>query len=147
MEAALARIGALVPPCVWAATMKAMLDGWTTADSRRQTSRCLFGCQRGQDSIAHYAYCPCVARLASARLRLQPAPAAARLDDFLLLHGQSGDRHLALRALCLYATFIATNAARNGTVTDTGAAWIQAMVEGASRDAPLAGFVRTLWST
>ena len=147
MEAALACIGALVPPCVCAATLKAMLDGWTTADSRRQTSQCLFGCQQGRDGIMHYAYCPCVARLASARLRLQPAPAAARLDDFLLLHGQPGARHLALRALCLYATFMATNAVRNGKAAVAGDAWIQAMVEGASRDPPLAGIVRTLWRT
>ena len=147
MEAALACIGALVPPSLWAATLKAMLGGWTAAGSRRQTSWCLFGCQHGRDGISHYAYCPCVLRLANARLRLQPAPAAARLDDFLLLHGQPDARRSALRALCLYATFIATNAARNGRVLEAGDAWTQAMVEGASRDAPLAGIVRTLWST
>jgi len=120
MEHALRTIGPIVPPCVWAATLKAVLGGWTTADSRGRPSRCLFGCLRGQDSIPHYAFCPCVARLASSRLRLQPAPATARLDDFLLLHGRPSAQHLALRALCLYATFIATNAARNGLAMVAG---------------------------
>ena len=147
MEAALSCVGALVPPCVWAASFKALLDGWTTADSGGRPSQCLFGCQSGQDGIVHYAYCPCVAQLARARLRLQPAPAAVRLDDFLLLRGQSGARHLALRALCLYATFMATNAVRNGRATAASDAWVQAMIEGAARDAPLAGIVNTLWST
>ena len=88
-----------------------------------------------------------MARLAQTRLRLQPALAAERLDDFLLLKDQSCERHLALRALCLYATFMSTNAARHGRATAAGDAWVQAAIEAAGRDAPLANIVNTLWST
>ena len=147
MEATLTCIGATVLRGVWAATLKAMLNGWTTAVSRRQPSPCLFGCQQQRDGIAHYAYCPCVTRLARERLRLEPAPANVRLGDFLLLHSRPCARHLALRALCLYATFIATNAARNGLVAEADDAWVHAMIEGAACDSSLAGIVHTLWST
>ena len=63
------------------------------------------------------------------------------------MHGRPSAQHLALRALCLYATFIATNAARNGLAMVAGDAWVQAMVEAAARDAPLARIVATLWSS
>ena len=99
----------------------------------------------GGMALRSYAYCPTVTRLARTRLRLQPVPADVRLDEFLLLHGQLDARHLALRALCLSATFVATNAARNGMVAGASDAWVQAMIEGASRHAPLASIVRTLW--
>ena len=136
-----------MPPCVWAASLKAILGGWTTTEASRGPSRCLFGCSAGRDCITHYAFCPSVVRLARARLRLQPAPAEVRLDDFLLLHDQTCANRLALRALRLYATFMATNAVRNGRAAAASDAWVQAMVEAASRDAPLAGIVNTLWST
>ncbi|CAK0798042.1 unnamed protein product [Prorocentrum cordatum] len=147
MEAALSCIGAPVPPCVWAASLKALLGGWTTAASGGRPSQCLFGCQSGQDVIAHHAHCPCVAQLARARLRLEPAPAAVRPGDFLLLHGHSGARRLALRAPCLRATFMAANAARSGRANAAGDARAQVMLDGAARDAPLTGIVDTLWST
>ena len=143
MQVALTRLGALVPPCVWAAALKTLLDGWTTATSNNRSADCLFECKSGNDSIAHYAYCPCVTRLASTRLQLQPVPIEDRLDDFLLLHRHSDDDRLALRALCLYATFTATNAARNGLITMAADAWVQAMTEGASHAGPLSRLIRS----
>ena len=85
MEYALACIGPLVPPCVWAATLKAMMDGWRTGEASRTSIGCLFGCQHGQDGITHYAYCPSVQQMSTTRLCLKPVPVDRRLDNFLLL--------------------------------------------------------------
>ena len=101
-----------------------MLDGWTTSPSQP----CLFGCARGQDDIRHYAYCPCVARLWASRLDVHLEQATARLDTFLLLDTAPAVS-AAPRALGLYATFKATNAARNGIAAAEGA-WHQALIEG-----------------
>ena len=146
LQTVLRRLGPMVPPCAWAATLKTMLDGWTCTDPSRRSPHCCFGCKAAQDSIQHYAFCPCVAKLARSRLRLEAAAPAARLEDFLLLHRQTSTQQLALRALRLYATFIATNAARNGRVAVTSDAWVQAMTEAAARDAPLRRIVANLWS-
>ena len=130
-EATLRRLGPMVPPCVWAAALKALLDGWTT----KPASPCLFGCQHGHDDLRHYAYCPVVARLYRAQLCLQQGPPASRLDEFLLLDG-APPRTFALRALGLCATFRATNAARHGQASATGA-WPQALADGVAFRAPL----------
>ena len=65
-----------------------------------------------------------------ARLSLHPGPAATRLDAFLLLDGAAPET-LATRALGLYATFKATNAARHGFATAEGA-WPQALADGSA---------------
>ena len=115
-----------VQPCVFAATLKAMLGGWTT----KAAAPCLFGCRCGQDAIEHYAFCSCVARLMRSRLNLHLGPATTRLDAFLLLDDAAPDT-LASRALGLYATFKATNAARHGLTSAEGA-WLQALAEGSA---------------
>ena len=98
------------------------------------------------DTIQHYAGCPQVARLARARLRVAEVPFEDRLEDFLFLRGHLELSQLALGALRLYATFIATNAARHGRVTDASDAWVQAMTAAAGMDTPLRRIVATLWS-
>ena len=94
-------------------------------------------------SRTFFGYCPCVAPLVGTRVQ----PAAMRQGGFLLLCGQSRERHLALRALCLHAAFMATDAVRHGRAAAASDVWVQAMVEGASRDTPLAGIVNVFWST
>ena len=97
--------------------------------------------------MQHYASCPVIARLAGSRFRLALAPAEDRLEDFLLLNGVSDLPQLALRALRLYATFMATNASRHGRATIASDVWLQSMTEAAGRDSPLRRIVAALWST
>ena len=145
MQGVLRRLGPLVPPCVWAACLKALLDGWVSRDPSRRAAHCCFGCTSAQDSILHYAWCPTVVRLARARLQLGPAAGVDRLEDFLLL-GCGTDAQLALGALRLYATFMASNAVRNGRTSEANGAWIQAMTEAAGRSSPLGHIVKNLWT-
>ena len=97
--------------------------------------------------MQHYASCPVVARLAGAWLRLALAPLEERLEDLLLLNGRFDTSQLALRDLRLYATFMASNAARNGRASVASDAWVQAVTEAAARDSPLRRIVAALWST
>ena len=96
LQSALRRLGPLVPPCVWAATLKAMMDGWTSKDRARCAAFCCFGCQEGSDTIAHYARCGEVTRLTSANLRLTEAPFEDKLEAFLVLGRSLSDTQLAL---------------------------------------------------
>ncbi len=57
MERALQLIKKRVQPRVFAATLKAMLGGWTV----NTASPCPFGCGHGQDSVEHFAFCPILA--------------------------------------------------------------------------------------
>ena len=98
-----------------------------------------------RDFMRHYASCPVVASLARARLRLALAPFEERLGDFVLLSRSSDTSLLAVRALRLYATFIATNAIRYGRVAVASDAWIQAVTEVVGRDFPLKRIYTTLW--
>ena len=147
LETALQRLGRLVPPCVWSAVLKTALDGWTCADANLRAPRCCFGCKMACDSLRHYANCPVIARLARTRLRLVLPPFEERFGDFMLLTGSSDTSLLALRALRLYATFMATNASRHGRVAIAGDAWIQAVTDVASRDFPLKRIYNTLWNS
>ena len=49
-----------VPPSVWAAVLKAAMDGWTCADLRWQGPHCCFGCPTSKGSIRHYPHLMCV---------------------------------------------------------------------------------------
>jgi len=141
----LRRLGPLVPPCVWAAVLKAIMDGWTMMHPDRRRTHCCFGCQMGQDTIQHYARCTRVADMAHRRLRLAPAPGTDRLLDFLVMDG-GDDTHLACSALRLYATFIAANAYRNGRAEGARDAWLQAMTEAAGRNYPVSQIVAARWN-
>ena len=70
-----------VPPCVWAAVLRALCDGWTTGARMSSTRDCLFQCGRGQDSLHLYVHCPVVEQLALSRARLAPARPGWKLDD------------------------------------------------------------------
>ena len=98
-----------------------------------------------KDSMRHYASCPVVAKLARARLGLALAPFDDRLGDFLLLSRSSDSSLLAMRALRLYATFLATNAVRHGRVAIASDAWIQAVTEVTGRDYPLKRIWYSIW--
>ena len=95
--------------------------------------------------MRHYANCPVVAKLARTRLRLALAPFEERLGDFVLLSRSPDSSLLAMRALRLYATFLATNAVRHGRVTTASDAWVQAVTEVTGRDYPLKRILNKLW--
>ena len=48
-------------PCVLSAVIKTLLNGWVTNRRFRNTEarHCRVGCEEGDDSIEHYAVCPC----------------------------------------------------------------------------------------
>ena len=146
LQSALRRLGPLVPPCVWAATLKAMMDGWTSKDRARPAAFCCFGCQESSDTIAHYARCVEVKRLTSTTLRLAEPCFEDKLEDFLLLRKSLGDTQLAMGALRVYATFIATNAVRNGRAAQASGAWKQAIAEAAGRPSPMSKMYIAIWS-
>ena len=78
-------------------------------------------------------------------MNLTLAPFGDRLGDFLLLHMCPDSSLLALRALRLYATFLATNAVRNGRATVASEVWIQATRDVAGREYPLKRIMYKLW--
>ena len=134
-----------VPPCVWAAVLRALCDGWTTGARMNSIRGCLFQCGRGQDSLHHYAHCPVVEQLARSRACLAPACAGWKFDDFLLLtpvFDPTQQDLFAVKASRLYATFRATNAACHGDADNAGDIWVQAFREAAAGHSFLAGALR-----
>ena len=146
MDTALARIAKLVPPCVWAAALKALMGGWATAEASGKGGGCLFGCSSGQDGLPHYATCPTACRLARSRLHILPAPPERRLQAFLLLDEQGIPEQLAIRALHLHAVFVATNAGRHGRAANAADAWEQARRDAAAGHAKLSAIASGLWA-
>ena len=135
---AFSRIQRQVAPCVWAATFRAMVDGWPTArglHGHHAPGRCAFGCTLGQDDIRHYAYCPHAAALAQRHLGLPPLSAPQGLDEFLLLQtpaNQDEGHLLVRRALACYAIYRASNARRHDPSCVAADVWTQAWREAAS---------------
>ena len=73
--AALKRLNSIakqVTPRMWAATFGCLWNRWPTA-RRRQilNSKCLLGCEWGEDSIEHYSHCRQVQEFATGKLHLQ----------------------------------------------------------------------------
>ena len=96
--------------------------------------------------MRHYASCPEVALLAKNRLGLATTPFGEGLGDFLLLSRHSDSSALAMRAVRVYATFMATNAVRHGRVANARDAWIQAVVDVTGRRAyPLKRMWSLIW--
>ena len=122
------------------------MDGWTSKDRARPAAFCCFGCQESSDTIAHYARCVEVKRLTSTTLRLAEPCFEDKLEDFLLLRKSLSDTQLAMGALRLYATFIATNAVRNGRAAQASGAWKQAIAEAAGRPSPMSKMYIAIWS-
>jgi hypothetical protein len=138
----------LVSPRIWAATLRALCDGWTTHRRMQRSSPCLFGCGQGEDSIAHYSRCTMVARLMSSKLRLARQPPESRLAGFLLLEPcwrPGRESMLARRALGVYATFMASNRVRKGQAQNAEEVWMQYLKEGAASSQHLAAFLHEAW--
>ena len=107
-------LGTRVPPRVWAATWRALWNGWAT--SRRTQRReglpgCMFRCSEyAQDSIEHYSSCVSLHAITSAELGLPRAPTPGeRLAAFLGLDFSARDRpdeavRRALRLAAVYRT-------------------------------------------
>ena len=95
--------------------------------------------------MRHYASCPEVARLARTRLGIAAAPFEERLGDFLLLGRHSDSTSLVMRAVRIYATFLATNAVRHRRAVKAKDAWIQAVVDVTGRAYPLRRMWTSIW--
>ena len=76
-----------------------------------------------------------------------PRTYEARVGDFVLMNGSMDPPRLALGALRLYATFIATNASRYGRVLSAGDAWVQAVVDVVGRDSSLQRIYNAVWNS
>ena len=93
--------------------------------------------------MKHYANCPEVALLARTRLGIGIAPYGERLGEFLLLGRQTDSTTLAMRAVRIYATFLATNAVRHQRAVKGNGVWTQAVIDVTGRAYPL----RRLWTS
>ena len=144
----LRRIGRAVPPRVWAATHGCIWNRWATARRRQLScSKCLLGCEWGEDSVEHYAQCRRVHEFATQRLHLHCRFARplhywmlATPDDNENIKHQWWER----MALLHYAVLRTTNAARlcGGISSESvGRALWQATLEGA-KGSNLLGAIR-----
>lgn len=131
-------LGQTVPPRVWAATHGCLWNRWATARRRQHTgSKCLLGCEGGEDSIEHYTRCSVVHLFASSRMQLRLR--FARPLEYWMLTTPDDEESIQpmwweKMALVLYAVLRTTNAARlrGGVRGETAerALW-QAAIEGA----------------
>ena len=106
----------LVPPRVWAATFGALWNRWFTARrTQRIHSKCLLGCEWGDDSVEHYVDCPQVVQFAKHRLHLT-CRFGTRRQYWLMAAGDDPDNSepswWARQSLLHYAVSRTTNAAR-----------------------------------
>ena len=110
---ALDRLRALVAPCVTAAVLRTMWNGWSTRRRFQQGwAPCVLGCSSPhddvQDSIEHYAHCPIILDMSRRYLNVPPLIGAARKGGFIVLGlqaGQISDDTLARRAVLAYAAY------------------------------------------
>ena len=144
-------LSALTPLRVCAAMLSTLWNRWTTKRRFQQRGRCVLLCsETAVDCIEHYASCPAVrnAGLRHRNLRLRPWPNA--LPDFLGLAGpplrqHPSDSELARGALLIYATYMATNAARHkppANMLEAEQMIHQAILEGAKGHDKCACFLR-----
>jgi len=107
-------LAALVTPRVCAAVFGTIWNRWVTHRRYQQrqspTNVCVLGCsRRAEDSIEHYARCPCTAQLAAKYLRLHPVY-DVNLHTFTLCNPHIVTQEdLAMSALMIYAVYRATN--------------------------------------
>ncbi len=131
-------LGQTVSPRVWAATHGCLWNRWATARRRQHTgSKCMLGCEGGEDSIEHYTRCSVVHLFASSRMQLRLR--FARPLEYWILTTPDDEESIhpmwwEKMALVLYAVLRTTNAARlrGGVRRETAerALW-QAAIEGA----------------
>ena len=110
------------PPRVAAAYLRAVFNGWTTCRRMRHANaacqcgfgRCLFGCERGADSLEHYSVCEVVWQFINS-----PRPGGMGVSiepstsSFFLMGTGSQDVDKIRTGLALYAVYRATNYMRH----------------------------------
>ena len=126
-------LSSCVPPRVWAATWRALWNGWPTA--RRTQGRdglpgCLFDCVEGApDSIEHYSNCRALHAELESELGMirRPSP-EARLSNFLGLDTTAAEdtEETILKAIRLAAVYRVHCACRHGRL-QRGRAAIEAV--------------------
>ena len=109
----------LVGPKVVAAAVRTWHNAWCTRRryQKGDGSHCIFGCDRGEDSIEHYACCGRIARWSRETLGLpgEGESVEARRKHFLLLSGEeTGEDELVRAALRLGAVYNTHNRVRHG---------------------------------
>merc|ERR1712194_282161 len=110
------------PPRVAAAYLRVVFNGWTTCRRMRHANaacqsgfgRCLFGCERGADSLEHYSVCGVVWQFISSP---RPAGMGVAIEpstySFFSLGTGSQDEDKIRTGLTLYAVYRATNYMRH----------------------------------
>ena len=112
-----------MPPRVLSAVLRVGFNGWMTARRFGSTGSCVLGCGRADDSIEHYARCPCYHGLCRRHLRLDRPPHDLELDAFLFLRRvtrrlpidappEGGPQASSLPALSVYALYRTHNSLR-----------------------------------
>ena len=110
---AIAVLRGAVPPCVLAAVIRTLCNGWCTKrrfQQRAMNTCCLNRDCPGEDSIEHYCSCSMVHNFAWEKLRLRVC--SRSLKHFLLL-ATLDKVTLVKQALLLYATYSISNQGRN----------------------------------
>ena len=116
------RCFAIVSPCVAMVVHRAWRNGWCTGRRFQDRSRrCMLRCEHpmAEDSIEHYAHCPCACDFACHTLHL-PENAFGSSQSFLVLGVDAPDDILILQLLVLYACYSATNSVRHGRCSNEG---------------------------
>jgi len=102
---------AIVKPCVKAAVLKTLLNGWcTTRRFQGQQQGCLFHCGSGEDSIEHYLCCSSVSDLWRYCFYGQWGPTECRL-----VVGCKGEKAIYRHAFFIYGIFRAFHNLRHNT--------------------------------
>ena len=83
----LQRLGTSAPPRVGAAAIRTTYNGWMNGRRMQKACPCILGCNAGDGSVKHSAYCKAFAEFRSSRLRLTIRSQHERLNAFICLDG------------------------------------------------------------
>ena len=113
----LPQLQSLVGPCVAAACLRTVYNGWCTAARFQQLGVCVL-CKvgRAEDRIEHYARCTCTQRLMIQHLGLRAG--SCTLLAFLGAGSGMSDYQLTLVALSVYAVYRAQQVCRRDLSID-----------------------------
>jgi hypothetical protein len=108
--AALGVVGKSCRPCVSAACLRVLFNGWPTTARMRfmagaQTAgRCILGCNEAEDRIEHYLVCPVAWRILAARMPygLGLADSNQNLQSMLLARKGMSERDIVTAAVACY---------------------------------------------
>ena len=102
----------LAPPRLGSAAISTMWNRWCTKRRFQQRGHCVLGCAEQEDSIEHYAKCPCVRGFARTFTRV-PYAAHEGLAMFTLMHSSLDDPALLTKiAITVYAAWRVTERLR-----------------------------------